>query len=145
MKAFEDARGRTWVLAVNVVTCRRVKARLDIHLPGLAEDRAKGLVELLGDALRLVDVLYVLCQDQAEKAGVTDEQFGEAMAGDALAAAADAFVEAWTDFFHGPQQELRKPTATKRLLAVHLPSMWNGLSLAVAESSDSIPALARAP
>ena len=45
------------------------------------------------------DVLYCLCKDQADKQSISDEDFGRALAGDAITQAADAFVEELIDFF----------------------------------------------
>jgi hypothetical protein len=40
-----------------------------------------------------------LCKDQADKQSISDEDFGRALAGDAITQAADAFVEELIDFF----------------------------------------------
>ena len=50
-----------------------------------------------------MDVLYVVCKRQADSAGVTDEQFGRAMAGDAVDAATKAFLEELADFTPSPR------------------------------------------
>ena len=44
-------------------------------------------------------MLYCLCKDQADKQSISDENFGRALAGDAITQAADAFVEELIDFF----------------------------------------------
>ena len=105
MKAFKDSGGRPWVVEVNVTTARRVKALLGVNLLTLVgRDGAKALGDLLDDHFTLVDVLYVLCLDQAGAEGVTDEGFGRLMGGDVLEAAADAFLEALIDFFPNPRE-----------------------------------------
>ncbi len=65
----------------------------------LVEDKCKPLAKLIGDPGALVDCLYVLCQEQADKLGVSDEAFGVAMGGDSLEQAADAFYEEYICFF----------------------------------------------
>jgi len=102
MHTFEDSQGRTWAVAINVAAARRVRSLLKIDLLALIADGMKPLGALLCDPMRLVDVLYVLCERQAKDAGVTDEQFGEAMYGDALDQAIAAFFEALVDFFPKP-------------------------------------------
>jgi len=96
MATFTDAAGREWVVDIDVDALRRVRKRLDLNLM----DAIGGptLERLADDPVLLVDVLYVLCEDQADRDGVSDEEFGRAMRGDALDAAARAFLEALADF-----------------------------------------------
>lgn len=110
MKSFRDGGGRLWTLAVNVASVRRVKGLVGVNLYALVEDGCKGLGALLGDPLALADVLYCLCKEQADAAGVSDEEFGQALYGDAIEAAADALVEELIDFFPDParRENLRK-------------------------------------
>jgi hypothetical protein len=65
----------------------------------LVDDGFKSLSKLVSDPVTLADVLYCLCKDQADKQSITDEDFGRALAGDAITLAADAFVEELIDFF----------------------------------------------
>jgi hypothetical protein len=51
-------------------------------------------------------VVYVLCQEQAQKQEVSDEEFGRSMFGDAITEAADAFVEELVNFF--PDRRIRE-------------------------------------
>lgn len=103
MPAFVDNAGRTWAVTINVAAIKRVKALLDIHIPSLVDGKFESLAELIGDPITLCDVLYVLCKDQADRDNITDEQFGQAMFGDALGNAADAFLGALADFFQSPR------------------------------------------
>mgnify|MGYP007071574195 CR=1 FL=1 len=99
MRRFTDTAGRTWELSVTVGTIKRVRDLVGVDLYRLVDDSFRGLSELMADPVRLVDVLYCLCQGQAEAAKVTDEQFGQGLAGDVLAQASESFVEALIDFF----------------------------------------------
>lgn len=103
MRRFTDSKGRGWDVAINVLAVKRVRGMLGVDLNGLITDGARPLAALLDDPCQLVDVLYVLCRNQAEDAGITDEQFGEAMGGDSLSRAADAFLEELIDFFREPR------------------------------------------
>lgn len=103
MKTFKDNAARTWTVAVNVSAVKRVRGLLGIDLYKLIDDKMAGLGELLADPVSLVDVLYVLCKDEADRQGITDEQFGAAMGGDSLEAAVNAFVEELVDFFPDPR------------------------------------------
>jgi regulator of extracellular matrix RemA (YlzA/DUF370 family) len=99
MHSFVDNANRTWELTINVAMVKRVRALVEVDLYGLVDEGFKSLSALIADPVQLADVLFCLCKEQAEKAGVTDEDFGRALAGDAIARAADAFVEELIDFF----------------------------------------------
>lgn len=93
-RRFIDSAGRPWVIVVNVPGIRRVQTMVGLDLVAAVTGRTKDLA----DPVKLVDVVYVLCKPQADAAGVTDEQFGEAMAGDAIDHACDALIQATCDF-----------------------------------------------
>jgi hypothetical protein len=104
MKTFTDTAGRTWTLAISVNSVKRCRAFLGgFDLYTLVDEEFRGLAKLLGDPVPLVDVLYVLCKDEADARSLSDEDFGRGMAGDCLVAAADAFVAELADFFPDPQ------------------------------------------
>jgi len=103
MRPFKDAKGRTWELEINVWLVRRVRDYLGLNLYNLVDSQARPLGELLNDPARLVDVLFLLCRDQADTLNVTDEAFGRSFSGDSLEDAADAFVAALLDFFPSRQ------------------------------------------
>jgi len=109
MKTFTDNTGRKWQVAVTVDTIKRVKALRDVDL--LESVEGKLLDRLIGDPVLLCDILFVVCKPQADEAGITDEQFGQAMAGDAIDAATAAFLEALVGFF---------PPSRRRLLQMAL-------------------------
>jgi hypothetical protein len=99
MHTFTDNAGRTWTVAINVAAAKRVRGLVNIDLYKLVDDGFKPLGELLADPVRLVDVLYCLCKDEADARNVSDEDFGRALYGDAITMAAEAFVEELIDFF----------------------------------------------
>jgi len=110
MKTFRDNDGRSWDLSLNIHAVKQVRDVLGVDLldpsgPGPGEESL--LHKLIADPVLLVDVLYVVCKDQAEKAGVTDEQFGRAMAGDVIDAATKAFLEELADFTPSPRDRAR--------------------------------------
>ena len=120
MHGFKDSAGRYWSVRVDVGAVKRVRAALGVDLMQVAErknaegGREPGVLErLASDPVLLVDVIYVLCRDQAEAQGVSDENFGATMAGDALDHAVKAMLGAIVDFFPNP----RERAALKRVLA----------------------------
>jgi hypothetical protein len=113
MHTFADNLGRTWYVAVNVTTIRRVRAALDVDLYQLVDDGMQALGRLVADPVQLADVLYVLCKDDADSKNISDEDFGRALAGDAITSAAEALVEELIDFF--PDERSR--AALRRVIA----------------------------
>ena len=99
MRTFTDNAGRTWLLAINVASVKRVRALVGIDLYKLIDDGLEPLARLVSDPVDLADVLYCLVRDEADTKQITDEDFGRCLAGDAITAAADAFVEELIDFF----------------------------------------------
>ena len=110
MKSFTDNTGRTWTLVVNVATIKRVRALCGVDLNSIVEvedgkPSAKLLERLSGDPVLLVDVLYAVCRPECEQKGVSDEDFGAAMAGDAVEQATDALLDEVIDFFPAAKRE----------------------------------------
>jgi len=111
MKTFRDNAGREWEIAVNAATVKRVRALLQFDLVA-----TKNVYEqLVADPALLVDVVFVLCQRQAEAQGVTDEQFGQAMAGDAIDAATRALLEERIAFFPNARDRARAKKALEKI------------------------------
>ena len=105
MKSFTDNKGRAWEIVVTVATVKRVRGLCKVDLNSIVEldknnkPSAELLERLSSDPVLLVDVLYAICKPQADKLGVSDEDFGEAMAGDAIEHATTALLEEVIDFF----------------------------------------------
>ncbi|GIW81496.1 MAG: hypothetical protein KatS3mg105_3303 [Gemmatales bacterium] len=110
MRSFTDRKNRTWQIDIDVTAIKRVRGLTGVYLPELINDGGKPLNDLVQDIPKLVDVLYALCQDQVERAGIDDEEFGRGFSGDALEKATEAFVEEIIDFFPNKQarESLRK-------------------------------------
>ena len=105
MRTFRDNAGRTWTIAINVAAIKRVRALVNVDLYKLVDDGFKPLGALISDPVQLADVLYCLCKDEADAKQISDEDFGRALAGDAITLATDAFVEELIDFF--PEARVR--------------------------------------
>jgi hypothetical protein len=99
MHTFTDNAGRTWTVTINVAAVKRVRGLVGIDLYKLVDEGFKPLAALIADPVQLADVLYCLCKEEADTKQITDEDFGRALAGDAITLAADAFVEELIDFF----------------------------------------------
>ena len=110
MKTFTDNAGRTWTVAINVECIKRVKTLLSVNLLDAIE--GKLIEDLVSDPVLLCDVIYAVCKPEADTNEVSDEEFGRAMAGDAIDNATTALLEELVDFFpSGKRQVLAKALA----------------------------------
>ena len=111
MKTFKDTSGREWTLAITIDAVKRIRDLLKIDLLDLFGGEPPLLTRLDTDVILLCDTIFVALKPQADTAGVSSEQFGAALGGDAIIAARDAFMEALSDFF----QSLRRPEVVKAI------------------------------
>ena len=127
MKTFTDNAARAWTIQVNVDALKRVKSLLDVDLMEAVD--GKLLQRMLDEPVLLCDIIYALCKPQADAASVTDEDFGRAMAGDAIDNATQALLEELVDFF---------PQRRRALLTKVLDKLKKLDSLALATVTDRI-------
>lgn len=111
MKEFKDEEGRPWQLKVNVASIKRVKDLTGIDLLDSVEGEV--MQRLVANPIDLCDVLFALVKPQADDKGISDVQFGEGMAGEAIDHATVAFLEELTDFFPEPRRSLLKKAVQK--------------------------------
>jgi len=110
MKTFTDNAGRTWTVAINVECIKRVKTLLSVNLLDAIE--GKLIEKLVSDPILLCDVIFAICKPEADTKEISDEEFGRAMAGDAIDNATTALLEELVDFFpSGKRQVLAKALA----------------------------------
>jgi hypothetical protein len=115
MKTFCDNAGRTWTVQINVDAVRRVRDLVKVNLLEVIE--GKLLERLISDPMLLCDVIYCVCQPEADSKAISDEDFGRAMAGDAIDGATTALLEELVDFFPpGKRRVLGKALAKLRKL-----------------------------
>jgi hypothetical protein len=101
MKTFTDNAGRTWTLAINVDAIKRVRGLLNVDLLEIVE--GKLIEKLIRDPVLLCDVVYAVCKPEADTRNVSDEDFGRAMAGDAIEHATKALLEELVGFSPSPR------------------------------------------
>ena len=111
MRTFTDNAGRTWTLAINVDTIRRVRALVDVDLLEAVE--GKLIERLAADPILLCDIIYVICKPEADGRGITDEDFGRSMAGDAIDLATTSLLEELVDFFPKSRRQLLSKALAK--------------------------------
>jgi hypothetical protein len=128
MQAFTDSAGRTWQIALTIDTLKRVKSLLQIDLARPDEGDPPLHVRIFDDVCLLADVVFAAVKPQADAAGVSDEVFGQALGGDAITAAANAFMAEWADFFR-----LRRRTDMAAVIAKYQTLVEAGVKAAEAE------------
>ena len=98
MKTFKDKNKNDWTIELTIGSARRVKADTEIDLINaisLEKDGASisEIEKLINNPFKLVDVLFSLCRNQAEKNSISDVDFADLFDADAIEAAANALVE----------------------------------------------------
>ena len=106
MKTFTDNKGRNWNIEINIATVKRLKG-FNINL--MDAIRGDLIKEVSDDPIYLADLIFYICKPQADELKISDEDFGSALAGDAIQNATDALLDELIDFFPpGKRQVLRK-------------------------------------
>lgn len=101
MKTFTDTTGRSWAITINVDTVKRVRGLVDVDLLGIADGTL--IEKLYRDPILLCDVVYAVCKPEADERNLSDEEFGRAMAGDAIDNATKVLLEELVDFSPSPR------------------------------------------
>ena len=99
MKVFTDNAGKTWSVCMTIDSVKRVRDLLGVNLVEPEAGEPPLLTRLGTDEILLCDVVFCLIKPQADTLGVTDEDFGRALGGDAILAAQTALYEELIDFF----------------------------------------------
>jgi hypothetical protein len=109
MRTFTDTGQRTWNLKIGLASARQVREATGGRVDFLAGAKTGGhdVFRVLSQDLELLgQVLWILCESQAEEAGVSELQFVEAFDMTTLEGATTALMEAVIDFFPSRSQAL---------------------------------------
>lgn len=112
-RTFSDTKGRLWTVRITGFELKRVREMTGVRLADLDDDGYQPLGALLKDVEKLIDVLYVLCLDEANERKVSDVEFGRSLAGDVLTDAAEAFRRAFEDFCPSQRRKAMQSLASK--------------------------------
>jgi len=115
MRSFTDNAGRAWTIALSFGSAKRVRALLEVNLLELEAGDPPLLTRLGTDVMLLCDVIFALIKPQADEQSVTDEEWAEAMGGDAMLQAQKALYEELIDFFlKRGREDMRTAIATQQ-------------------------------
>ena len=113
MQAFVDSKGREWTLTINVLVQMRIKAATNCNLYTLFDNNAEEFTALQRNPAALCTVAFHMARDSQGKSPISQEDFAEAIDGDAYDRLEDAFTEELI-FFSPPQnRELLRTMLTK--------------------------------
>lgn len=92
MRTFTDSKGTTWSLDLSVGHLLNIKTELGLNLLDNPEQLPDSLEKLVG-------ILWITCQDQAQSDKIGPVDFAKRLSGDVLQVAVDKWMEEWGDFF----------------------------------------------
>lgn len=93
---FADQRGRTWRLELNYSLAKRLRDVTSLDFVNYQDGKA--LLAIHDSDEKLVQVLWLMCEVQAVAAGITEEDFGSGLGGDALEQGIEALEQALINF-----------------------------------------------
>ncbi len=111
MQKFVDRAGRIWIVDIDNTTLRRVKTLTECIFLKIDGDL---ITRLSTDPLLLGDVLFAICKPQADQQQITDEAFGEGLAGNSIDDATGALLEALINYFPESRRRLLRKAARSR-------------------------------
>jgi len=132
VKTFSDSASRQWTIQLTIDSAKRVRDLMGVNLLEPEAGEPPLITRLGTDEILLCDVLYCLIKPQADALNISSEQFGQALGGEVILAAQNAFYDELVDFF-------QKRGRTDRARAVA--TQQKMINLAVAHSEKRISSL----
>lgn len=98
MPQFTDLKGQVWNIAIEIADVKRLRNRMDLDVLAITGDHREEVITRLSDPITMFDVLYVTLEPQAERLGITDEEFGRRVGMDLIEKASELWWEALVNF-----------------------------------------------
>lgn len=117
MAKFKDTAGQEWELRLTVGALGAIR-EVGFNLAAMTKTGERWVEVLFADPLALARAVWILCREQAEKAGITEAKFLDDLDGLTITRAGDAMIEAIVDFFHPRQAETIKASLPKILAKI---------------------------
>lgn len=104
MASFRDNAGRTWTIVVNFATACRIEDEAGVDIRKIFDQRSEDHARIQRPS-SMFRTICAAIRDEMNARGVTEDDIGRAMDGDAIAAAEVAVHEAAIDFFPKSMRE----------------------------------------
>ncbi len=116
MSKFADRTGHEWEIEVTAGHLKRLRVDHKIDLRDALKSTQEGnsVATAVGDPEQFGALLWTLCEEQAEKAGIEPEDFAYLFNGEATRRAVAGVWEAIFDFFHGGKAAEKAGTAFRK-------------------------------
>ena len=92
MPQFTDTKSRPWQVDLSIGLALAIRSRLKVNFLNLLDGQALEAINHSDETL--VNVLWLICAEQAQAAGVDEVEFAMGLGGDVLGLAIDALLEA---------------------------------------------------
>ena len=135
LSKFTDPTGREWLCEITIATVKVLRRDLGIDLREALKPHSEAFAKVMGDPEKFGQLMWVILEKQAEKAGVAPEQFGELFDGETVRAAGLAVWEAIWSFFQGPKTAAKATTAFR--------AGMDELETKMGEAMDQVPSQLR--
>jgi len=89
---FKDEQGRQWNLNITIGKSMQLRDEMNLDVNHLVDPKSGVLHELLVDSWKLLDILLLLTRDERKELGVSDKDFANALGGETLDEATEAFL-----------------------------------------------------
>jgi hypothetical protein len=104
MKTFRDKEGREWRLEIDLQAASRLKSLLGVNLFEVFDEHWTLYRTITTDPEILLNVLYRLCHEQADRRGMDAAAFAAGFSGEVIGQAVDALTLELLDFFPDGQK-----------------------------------------
>lgn len=99
MAKFTDSKGDQWDVSLNVGVLEKLATDADFDLDTLAEKPEAASAVLFKSPRKMAQILWVLCEVQAESRGIDPSAFGFRLDRPTLDRGTEAFLEAFVRFY----------------------------------------------
>jgi len=113
MKQFNDSKGNTWRVEMNVGTIKRIRDTCGIDL--LEAPKGQVIVDLSENEVLILEVLLATLRPQIDQQGMSDDEFFACLVGDGIDKAYIALLDDLADFFRDPAKRRAMKTLLNKL------------------------------
>lgn len=110
MATWKDKNGKEWNCEITVKVLKQIKQRLNVDFM----DITNAVKKLMTDVYFLCDSLYIVHEEECQRNGLSDEDFGALLVGETIDNATKALIDSLICFFPTQQREMLEKITKKR-------------------------------